>query len=204
MEALSLLPFSSWTVLVSLVTQELNYHPHGSDGKWRDEEGVTRLTVAPVHQAKFLPTNTSALSISCKSQQAGCVDVQGRKWRRSLRRFQGKVYSTNQRNREVDNKPEGQWKLFSELLSAVCWPPRKKEMAPFCSRSRSKMEKDSEYQKNRPMSSRELIHTWCGHQSVSYTWCIHTCQRVSRRSWRWASPVRRVDTEWPVANSKPR
>lgn len=89
MEVLSLLPVSSWTVLVSLVTQELSYHPHGSDEKWRDEEGVTHLTVAPVHQAKFLPTNTSVLSISCKSKQAHCVYGRGREWRSSLRRIRG-------------------------------------------------------------------------------------------------------------------
>lgn len=78
MEVLSLLPVSSWTVLVSLVTQELSNHPHGSDEKWRDEEGVAHLTAAPVHQAKFLPTNTSVQSISCRSKQADCVYGRGR------------------------------------------------------------------------------------------------------------------------------
>lgn len=64
MESLSLLPTSSWTVLVPLVTQELSYHPPGTDEKQRDEGGVTGLTAAPVHYPKSPPSNTSVLSIS--------------------------------------------------------------------------------------------------------------------------------------------
>lgn len=36
---------------------------------------------------KFLPTNTSVLSISCKGKQADCVSGQGREWRSGLRRI---------------------------------------------------------------------------------------------------------------------
>ncbi len=38
MEVLSLLPASSWTVLVPLVAQELSYHSPGIDEEQRDEE----------------------------------------------------------------------------------------------------------------------------------------------------------------------
>ena len=64
MEVLSLLPTSSWTVLVPLQTQESSYHPQGSDEEQRDEGGVTCLTAAPVHHPKSPPSNTSVLSIS--------------------------------------------------------------------------------------------------------------------------------------------
>lgn len=64
MEILSLLPTSSWTVLVPIQTQELSYHPLGTDEEQRDDGGVTGLTVAPVHHPKSSPSNTSVLSIS--------------------------------------------------------------------------------------------------------------------------------------------
>lgn len=83
MEVLWLLPTTSWTVLVPLVTQELNYHPQGSDEEQRDG------AAAPVHQRKFLLPNTSVLSISSKGKQTNCVYGQEREWRSGLRRFQG-------------------------------------------------------------------------------------------------------------------
>ena len=43
MEVLSLLPSSSWTVLVPLVIQELSYHPPGADEERRDERGVSQV-----------------------------------------------------------------------------------------------------------------------------------------------------------------
>lgn len=42
MEVLSLLPTSSWTVLVPLVTQELSYHPPGTDEEQREDGGSHR------------------------------------------------------------------------------------------------------------------------------------------------------------------
>lgn len=64
MEVLSLLPASSWMVLVPLQTQGLRYHPPGTDEEQRDKGGVTGLTAAPVHHQKSPPLNTSVLSIS--------------------------------------------------------------------------------------------------------------------------------------------
>lgn len=63
MEVLSLLPTSSWTVLAPLITQELSYHPPGTDEEQRDTGGVVGLTAAPVHHLKFPPSSTSVLSI---------------------------------------------------------------------------------------------------------------------------------------------
>ena len=64
MEVMSLLPTSSWTVLVPLLTLELSYHPPGADEEWRDEGGDTGLTAAPVHLPKSPPSNTSVLSLN--------------------------------------------------------------------------------------------------------------------------------------------
>lgn len=199
MEVLPLLPVSSWTVLVSLVTQELSYHPRGSDEKWRDEEGVTHLTVAPVHQAKFLPTNTSVLSISCKSKQADCVYGQGREWSRHLRRIRSIRAKCIQVTREEETltislKDKCFYFLKSYQQSAGLqenkrWRLFAHSVHDTFTQENGKRHLSHKYQENRDEAnvSSELIHTWCRHQKGLYTWCIHTCQKVSWWSQRWAS-----------------
>lgn len=69
--------------------------------------GVTHLTVAPVHQRKFLPPDTSALSISSKGKQTNRVYGRERESRSGLRRFQGirgQIYLSNQRRGDFDIK----------------------------------------------------------------------------------------------------
>lgn len=48
MEVLSLLPTSSWTVLVSLISQNLSYHPPGAEEELRSECSSCSLRKVPV------------------------------------------------------------------------------------------------------------------------------------------------------------
>lgn len=68
MEALSLLPNYSWTVLVLLLTQELSCHPPGTNKEERDEGEDSGLTKAPVHHPNSPPSNRSVSSIRLLSK----------------------------------------------------------------------------------------------------------------------------------------
>lgn len=66
--ALALLPTSSWMVLVPLHTQELSYHPPGTNEKQGDEGGVMGLNSGSCSSPRFPPLKISVPSISPQSK----------------------------------------------------------------------------------------------------------------------------------------